>query len=131
MYKYAVLPVLALSACASPPPPYAGPNDQSLIAAELAGRVAGQPTQCLPGFARDEMRAVGNNAVLIRDGSTTWLSNTDGNCRSTVSGGLALVIEKRGTDSLCRGDIAKVVDLQSGALFGTCSFGDFVPYRRP
>lgn len=129
MHRFAVLPALAvLSSCAAPPLQAISPDEQQL-SAELAGRVAGRPQNCLPGFRTDDMKAVGENTMVIRDGSTIFLSRTNGSCRS--SGARALVIKRVSSSNLCQGDIAQVVDLQSGAFHGSCSFGEFTPYRRP
>ncbi len=130
MFRIAIIPALALlTACAAPPLERMN-NDEMTLNAELAARVAGPPQNCLPGYRTDDMRAVGENRIVVRDGSTLFVSETDGSCRSST-GGRALVIKRISSSNLCRGDIAQVVDLQSGAFHGSCSFGDFVPYRKP
>ncbi|MDQ3078293.1 MAG: hypothetical protein M3Q83_05565 [Pseudomonadota bacterium] len=129
MLKYAVVPAVALlSSCAAPQLAMVD-RDQQRLSAELVGRVAGRPQNCLPGFRTDDMKAVGENTIVVRDGSTIYLSRTSGSCRS--SGSSSLVIRRVSSSNLCQGDIAQVVDLQNGVTHGSCSFGEFVPYRRP
>jgi hypothetical protein len=42
----------------------------------------------------------------------------------------AIVTRQFGGGGLCSGEIAEVVDPTTGISISSCSFGEFVPYRR-
>ena len=121
---------LAVAGCtAYPPQPFQRtPAAESKLQSLLAGRVAGPPQACLPSYRADSMINIDSNTVLFRDGATYYRNDFQGGC-SRLDMGYTLVTRTTGS-SLCRGDIAQVVDLQTGSSPDTCSFGYFVPYRR-
>ena len=132
MHKPAVIfAIFAVQACAPAPPAQNSLYEQRELAAELAGMIPGQPQTCLPGIRVNEMRAVGEHTILVRDGATLYRSETSGGCGAARRAGATLVVRKVGTSTTCRGDLAQVMDLQTGAFYGSCTFGNFVPYRRP
>ena len=96
----------------------------------LAGRVAGRPQSCLPTHRTSNIMAIRNGAILFRDGSTTYLTQTNGGCDRLADAGYTLVTRNFGS-SLCSGTIAQVVDLRTGTFAGSCAIGEFIPYRRP
>jgi hypothetical protein len=120
----------ALGSCtiATPPPAGYAINQQAQFAQVLAGRVAGAPRRCLPHPQNSQIVAVNANTVAYRDGSTIWVSHTEGSCANLQSG-YTLVVKSFGFSGPCRGDVAQVVD-RSGMTGGSCFFGDFVPYGR-
>ena len=66
--------------------------------------------------------------MLFRDGPRrVYRNELLGNCSGVGDQNYALVTNSY-SGRLCRGDIAKVVDLQSGMMVGSCAIGDFVPY---
>jgi len=98
---------------------------------ELAGKVAGQPLRCLPTYRTRDMQAIDENTILFRDGRTTYVARMNGACSGLGSPGYTLITRSIGGSNLCGGDIAQVADSASRMVVGSCSFGDFVPYRRP
>ncbi len=92
----------------------------------LAGKVAGTPVSCLSSFDTREGQTF-DTAMLYRSGRNISYVNTLNDCPSLRSHDIP-VVEVHGSQ-LCRGDIVRFVDRTSGAQFGACSFGDFVPYK--
>ncbi|HEY8592150.1 MAG TPA: hypothetical protein VIL42_04700 [Sphingomicrobium sp.] len=138
MRKFALLVVGAsLGACtAAPPSPYpygyagTSPINDPRLGQLLAGRVAGQPRQCLNASRSADLLPVAGNYVAYRDLGTIYVSRTDGICDTRRSSN-TLVTRSVGLSSgPCRGDTAYVVDSGSGMTVGSCTFGDFVPYDR-
>ena len=120
----------AASACASsaaPEPRTA--KAQTKLTHELAGKVAGKPVDCLPFYRSNDMVIIDDNTILFRDGSTVYRNDPPGGCSPLGSGNYTLVTKTVGGIGLCRGDIATVVDLPNRFTVGSCSFGDFIPYK--
>jgi hypothetical protein len=98
---------------------------------ELAGLVAGRPQNCLPPRSNATIVAARNGTLLFREGSTVYANATTGGCEELADSHYAMVTNDYGTGAMCRGTLAKVVDLTaSGMIRGTCVLGDFTPYRR-
>jgi hypothetical protein len=130
----AAVPVVALLAtCAAQPMgPDRNARDQARLARALAGKVPGPPVSCLPNYRSTNMEVIDTDTILFRDGRTVYLQNTNGGCYPNGNSvGYTLVTKQIGGFGNCRGDIANVVDANTGAFAGTCSFSDFVPYRTP
>ena len=94
----------------------------------LAGKTAGRPANCLPLLRSHDMVVIDDDTILYRDGRTTYVNQPLGSCNLLSRGSYALVTRSFGSQ-LCRGDIATVLDTRTGVTVGSCSFGDFVPYR--
>ncbi len=125
----------ALASCTTAPPlePRSAEAEAELQQL-IAGRTAGQPVSCLPGYnsRSSNMIAVDDNTIAFRTntGGDVYVSNvTSGGCTGLASGFYTLVTRTSGS-RLCSGDIASVTDIRSGTLIGSCSFGEFTPYRR-
>ncbi len=128
--------ILAASFLGSCTASMAGPPPRNLRAENelrqaLAGKVAGRPVDCLPTYRSSDMQVIDDNTILFRDGRRTYLQAPPGGCAPLGSGHYTLVTRSFGGMGLCRGDIARVVDLQNGFTVGSCSFDDFVPFDRP
>lgn len=100
------------------------------LAKALAGRTAGAPVRCVPGFHSDDMRVIDDNTILFGQGRTIYLQRPAGGCPSLRLGGYSLEAHQFGTSQLCQGDINQVVDLRSGVTVGSCVFAPFVPYTK-
>ena len=122
--------VTTLAACqtASGPPEQRSAKAQETYDRLLAGKTAGRPQNCLPRLRANDMQVIDDQTIAYRDGRTTYINRPLGGCNRLGSGSYALVTRSSGSQ-LCRGDIATVADLSSGTTVGSCSFGDFVPYR--
>ncbi len=127
------LAVASLAGCTAG---MAGPQPRNLRAENelhqaLAGKVAGRPVDCLPTYRSSDMQVIDDNTILFRDGRRTYVQAPRGGCAPLGSGHYTLVTHSFGGMGLCRGDIARVVDLQNGFTVGSCSFDEFVPFERP
>jgi hypothetical protein len=123
----------ALGGCASyveqPYQPTA--RAQEDLRRELAGKVPGRPVDCLQSSRSGDMQVVDDNTILFKEGSRTYVQSPVGGCRPLGSGQYTLVTHSFGGMGLCRGDIARVVDLTGGFTVGSCTLNAFVPYERP
>ena len=97
----------------------------------LAGKVAGRPVDCLQSRTSGDMQIIDDNTILFREGGRTYVQAPRGGCAPLGSGTYTLVTQSFGGMGLCRGDIARVVDLQGGFTVGSCSLNEFVPFERP
>jgi hypothetical protein len=121
---------IALAGCTAEPPAALSARAQSELAAELAGRVAGAPRDCLPRYNTAEMRAIGPQTIIYGSGRTIYRNDIQGACNGLGNPGYALVTQSFGGSHLCRGDIAQVRDLSTGTTRGSCVLGSFTPYTK-
>ena len=124
--------VLASCTTGPPQPPMRTAEKQQEYDRLLLGKVPMHPTSCLPHYRSTDMRTIDDETILFRDGaSRTYVAHMQGGCGGLATGQYSLVTRQFGSPDLCRGDIARVVDQQSGFQVGSCVWGDFVPYVRP
>ena len=100
------------------------------LAKALAGRAPGQPVSCISNMRGSKMQIVDDQTILFREGGTVYVQKPSGGCHGLGSGNYTLVTRLHGSNRLCRGQIGEVVDQLSGFTYGSCVFGDFVPYRK-
>lgn len=106
------------------------PQEQAKFASLTAGKVAGPPVSCLPTYRSNDMIVIDENTIAFRQGAgRVFINHMDGGCMNIRGGSNTLVTRTTGS-SLCRGDIAQVVDRLSSIPVGSCVFGDFTPYTR-
>jgi len=129
-----LIAVATLAGC-STAPQYAADHARSeaKLQKELAGRVAGRPVDCLPTFSSADMVRIDDDTVLFRDGpDRIYRNELRGSCSGLGEQGYALVTNSFGGGGrICRGDIARVVDMSTRMNVGSCVIGEFVPYTRP
>lgn len=97
------------------------------LAKALAGRVAGQPVNCIS--ERSRMQVVDDWTLLFRDRGTIYVQRPIGGCHG-LSTNMSLVRSAFGTTRICKGDINRVVDLRFGHGTGACTYSEFVPYQK-
>ncbi len=101
------------------------PEDPKVTKA-LAGKTPGEPRDCLS--------LVDSRASSTYDGTILYRVSRNLTYRNDMNGCPSLgwdripVVEVRGSQ-ICRGDIVRLADRTTGATWGACTFGDFVPYR--
>ncbi|MBK5265609.1 MAG: hypothetical protein JJE34_10325 [Alphaproteobacteria bacterium] len=127
------LPVL-LAACATSgmaedKPPALTEKQQAALDKALEGKVAGKPRSCISLTQRADLQVISDDLLLYKAGRTVYLNRVNGRCNGLSFGG-TLVTNVWGSQ-LCRGDIARVADLQVGMITGSCALGDFVSYTSP
>lgn len=97
---------------------------------ELAGKVAGAPTNCISRIPQADLRVISDSVLLYRVSSRlVYRNDLIGRCTGLQRGD-TLITQGYGSQ-ICRGDIARVADLPSGMVTGSCALGDFTPYRPP
>jgi len=128
------IPLLLLAAavggCSTAPAPMAhNPRAEAELQRLIAGRAAGPAVSCIPEHRTDRMTVIDEGRVAFRTGGAVYVSELNGPCSNLGLGGYAMRTIRPGGTGLCRGEIIEVVDTSSGMTVGSCSFGDFVPYR--
>lgn len=124
-----LLPVAACTQTTATEPKL-GEREAADLAKVLEGKVPGEPVSCISAFRNSNLRALGDNTLIYPVNKDLVYRNTlSGPCNG-LSMGDSLVMVRTSTQ-YCRGDLARVVNLQSRTQSGSCALGDFVPYRTP
>ena len=122
---------LTTAACAPVDPAAQIERQRLQLASVLAGRVAGQSLHCIPNYRSiRHIEGIGPDLIL-EDGRTVYVSHTAGGCDQAGHSGYYLVTMPFNGSNLCSGDLARVVTAPGGIQAGSCSVGEFVPYRKP
>jgi hypothetical protein len=128
---FALLAVAGCTASTSTGEPQLGTREAKALEKAIAGKVAGQPVSCIAAFDSTNLRSLGDHVLIYEAGrNLVWVNRVQGVCRGLAQGD-TLVMNRTSSSQYCRGDIARVVHLPSGAMSGSCALGDFVPYRTP
>jgi len=107
------------------------PKAQQELSKALAGRVAGQPVNCINDFRSEiRMTVIDDYTLLFRDHGVVYVQNPPGGCANISNKSNALTTRRSSTNQLCAGDINQIVQPSSGIFRGSCAFGRFVPYRK-
>jgi len=122
-----------MAGCTQAPPPPQGVQGSARLQQLLAGKVAGAPINCIPGF-----RAGGapsfvtpTQAVFVVNPSLVYVSDVQGSgCEDAADPSNILVTKSSGALGLCQGDTMRILDLQTKVIKGACTLSEFVPYRR-
>ena len=134
MRKFGILAIAAAagSCTMAPPPPSPAQfaEAQAKFSQLTTGKVAGAPQNCVTSLEANDMIIIDDATLAFRNGNQrVYINHMQGECPG-ISGGWNTLVTKSPSGSLCRGDIASVVDLRSRMHAGSCIFGDFVPYTR-
>lgn len=135
MHKILLAPFAAVAAgCAA----YgAGSSERSAEVSEdargmleqvLRGRLAEAPIACIPVRSVEGTRSVADDLLLYEGrGDIAYLNRTRGSCNLRPH---AALIRRTTSPNVCAGEIVNVYDPVSGVSLGSCSLGEFTPYRR-
>lgn len=102
---------------------------QEKLAKELAGLVPGKPQNCISQFPQKSSSGYGATILYRANSKLIYRNDTAGGCEGI--GRDDILVTRTPTGQLCRGDIAQTFDRTSRFPTGSCSFGDFIPYRKP
>lgn len=102
---------------------------QEKLAKELAGLVPGKPETCISQFPQKQSSGYGATILYRVNSGLVYRSDTVGGCEGIARGDI--LVTRTPSGQLCRGDIAQTFDQTSRFPTGSCSFGAFVPYRKP
>ena len=124
--------ILASCTMAPPPPPHMMAHSGAELQRLLAGKVAQAPITCLGSYRSQNMQVINEDTIAFLEGNRrVTLAHTTGCSNLRPNGTYALVTSQYGSFGLCRGDMAKVTDLSSGIVVGSCAITGFTPYVMP
>lgn len=103
-------------------------QDRVELAKALAGYTAGKPTSCIDPRRITETQRIGDKIIYKFSRREMYVTDTGGGCFGLRSGDA--IVTKSYSGQFCRGDIVRTVDLPTHTPSGSCSFGDFVPWRK-
>jgi len=131
-----LLGTMVASCTTQPPEPTRSAKNQQRYEQLIAGKVAGPPMNCLPSYlSADNMTVVDDSTILFNRGGISgpvYVAHMRTPCTGLSGPGPnALVTRQVGASGLCSGDIGTVQDTMAHITVGSCSFGEFVPYKRP
>ena len=107
------------------------PKQAETLDKQLAGKVPGEPTRCMPNYRTADTIRVSDNILLYRSGrNLVYRNDLKGSCPGLARDSDIMVVRQFGS-STCEGDFFYLVDRTSGIRGPTCVFGSFVPYRKP
>jgi hypothetical protein len=125
-----ILASSALLAAAAVPGSAQAPEAAALtpkVAEALAGRTAGKPLSCVRLRDVRSTQIVDESAIIYKLNNKRWLVNfPSGGCASLRPD--RVLVTSTPSASLCRGDIARVIDPPAPIEYGSCGLSDFVPY---
>ena len=99
------------------------------VARTLAGLNPGAPQHCLSRDKYNETRSAAGVILFVAGKNRVWRNDVVGSgCRGLESGDVVVFQSLNGQH--CRGDIVRTRRALGGTLSGSCSLGDFTPYRR-
>jgi hypothetical protein len=120
---------LTLIAACAPEEVEPSADTQAALSAELRNyEPAGEPVSCVNQRDLRGNRSAGDALVFTGLGDRLWVNRPAAGCPGLDSG--RTLVTRTTTTQLCRGEIVSIVDPVSGFSAGSCSLGDFVPYRR-
>ncbi|WP_322964220.1 hypothetical protein [Sphingomonas fuzhouensis] len=130
-----LIPMAALAGCTLSPAEKArieqrAETERADLAKTLRGLTAGPPTQCINQYRTQQVRSYGPTLVYTVSPRLKYVSRTAGGCGDVGGSGNNIFVTRTTTGQLCSGDIAQTVDRSSGFFTGSCSFGEFTPYRK-
>lgn len=102
-------------------------GDRAALDRELVGLTPDRPRACVDQTRVRSSRGFGDTIVYDGFGRERYVTRTSGGCEN-YSRNLGFIVTRTPSTSLCRGDIATVVDRTTRQQIGACSFGNFVRY---
>lgn len=133
--KALMLAALALGGCAATAAETRQADDRAArdvakVDRALTGLTPGEPQTCLSNAERRNAPTQNfRSTVLFRvSRDLVYRNDMNGGC---VGGGIdPIFVTRTPSTSLCRGDIAQLIDRVARFPVGACSYGEFVPYTR-
>jgi len=123
-----LLPLLAASMLIGGAAQAKPADHEAELARRLAGRVAGDPVQCIDLHRIRSSQVINDTAIVWDAGGVVYVSRPV-NGADSLDDGDTMVL-RLPTTQLCNVDTVTMVDRVSGMLTGIVFLGDFIPYRR-
>lgn len=102
-------------------------SGEAKLAKILEGRVAGEPVNCLPLSASDDVRIIDKTALVYGRGNTLWVNEpTNANALDRDD----ILVRKSHTPQVCNLDMVQLMDRSSKFYTGFIGLNQFVPYRK-
>jgi len=119
------LTLMATSASASP-----RPTGEEQLAKMIAGRIAGQPVECIRTYpSSSDMTVIDRTAIVFRRGSTLYVNRTRD--PSSLDDREGLFIRKFGNGAdLCRTETVTTFNPNGHYYTGNIFLSEFVPYTK-
>jgi hypothetical protein len=124
-----LLAAAALVASVAAAPADARRDPDAALAKLLAGRVAGEPRNCISMPLNQGSQIIEGRAIVYRDGRTLWVNRPRAGA-DRLRDDDVLVTRVWGSQ-LCSIDPVHLIDRVSRFPRGFVSLGEFVPYRLP
>jgi hypothetical protein len=131
MIRFAVPCLLVAALCAtttSASEQRAGRSGQAKLQRALKGLSPGAAQRCLSRDRVTELRGFEGEILYVGGRNRVWRNHTVGHCNGLARGDI-IVTNTIGRD-YCSGDIVQTRERTGGALTGSCSLGEFVPYTK-
>lgn len=107
------------------------PRQLETLDKQLAGKVAGEPVNCIPLRLADNTIRVSDDIILYRVSKRlVYRNDLVSSCPGLAREDDIIILKTYGSQ-LCDSDILRLVDRTSGSPTGVCSLGKFTPYRSP
>ncbi|HEV2817082.1 MAG TPA: hypothetical protein VGW40_07675 [Allosphingosinicella sp.] len=103
-------------------------DHEAELARRLAGRVAGDPVQCIDLHRVRSSQIINDTAIIYDAGSVIYVNRPDNGADSLNRNDT--MVTRLYTTQLCNIDTVQMVDRVSGTMTGIVFLGDFIPYRR-
>ncbi|HVN32026.1 MAG TPA: hypothetical protein VMT45_08555 [Thermoanaerobaculaceae bacterium] len=134
---FIICAAILVAGCTSSSQPGAGAPAQTQAAKHegdlteaLSGRIAGPPQDCVGEADLAGNTAYGKGVIVFRSHTdeTLYVNRPAVGCPGLDFG--RAIKTRTPSARLCRGDVITVFDPVSGTEYGSCSLGEFTPYRR-
>ena len=103
-------------------------RDSAALAKALAGLTPGKAMNCIDPRRINDTQRIGDKILYKASRREVYVNDTGGGCSGLRNGDA--IVTKSYNGQFCRGDIVRTVDLGAHMPSGSCTFGDFVPYRK-
>ena len=102
-------------------------SGEAQLAKLLEGRVAGEPVNCLPLSANNDVRIIAKTAIVYGRGDTVWVNQPT---NATALDPDDILVRKSQTPRVCNLDTIQLLDRSSKFYTGFVGLNQFVPYRK-
>ena len=124
-----LLPLLAGSLALVAGSAQAKPADhEAELARAVAGRVAGQPVDCIDMHRVRSSHIIPGTAIVYDTGNVVYVNRPRGGAESMDQ--WDIMVNRLYSSELCSVDTVQLIDQGSHMYSGTVFLGEFVPYRR-
>ena len=103
-------------------------DHEAELARAIAGRVAGEPVDCIDLHRIRGSRVISGTAIIYDAGNVLYVNRPENGAEELNQ--WDTMVTRTQTTRLCSIDTVTMVDPGSRAFSGVVFLGDFVPYRR-